>query len=78
MNIQEYIVIYKNVLEYIISSYTNEGGVRKIKKIIYSIVRQLNILNLTKEKIVGKVVKWPFKVKKDHLNDLLSSKSQNS
>ena len=64
--------IKNDVLEYIISSYTNEGGVRKIKKIIYSIVRQLNILNLTKEKIVGKVVKWPFKVKKDHLNDLLT------
>lgn len=64
--------IKNDVLEYIISSYTNEGGVRKIKKIIYSIVRQLNILNLTKEKIVGKTVKWPFKVKKDHLNDLLT------
>merc|ERR1711998_400420 len=64
--------ILNDVLEYIISSYTNEGGVRKIKKIIYSIVRQLNILNLTKEKIVGKTVKWPFKVKKDHLNDLLT------
>jgi endopeptidase La len=64
--------IKNDLLEYIISSYTNEGGVRKIKKILYSLVRQLNILNLTKEKLCGKTVKWPFKIKKDYLQDLLT------
>ena len=65
------IEIKNDLLEYIISSYTNEGGVRKIKKILYSVVRQLNILNLTKEKLSGKTVKWPFKIKKEYLPELL-------
>ena len=58
-------------LTHIISKYTLEGGVRKLKSIFYSIVRQLNILSLTKEKLGKSVVSWPFKIRKESLNLLL-------
>ena len=73
---EEGVQIKSDLLEYIISSYTNEGGVRKIKKILYSLVRQLNILNLTRAKINKKTVLWPFKLKKDHLETLMSEFSK--
>ena len=60
-----------NELSYIISKYTLEGGVRKLKSIFYSIVRQLNILALTKGNIGKTPVSWPFKITRDSMGELL-------
>ena len=63
--------ISDNLISKIISKYTLEGGVRKLKSIFYSMIRQLNILALTKDKLSNKVVNWPFKVENDDLDILL-------
>tara|TARA_B100000161_G_C33554869_1_gene417307 strand:+ start:691 stop:3288 length:2598 start_codon:yes stop_codon:yes gene_type:complete len=55
----------------IVSKYTLEGGVRKLKSIFYSMVRQLNILALTNGTLSNKQVSWPFKVSKKDLGVLL-------
>ena len=71
VGIKEPIEIKDKILEQLISKYTNEGGVRKIKKMLYSIVRQINILNLTNERLGGSEIIYPFKLKKEHLPELL-------
>ena len=37
----------KDVIEYIISNYTYEAGVRKLKEKIFDIVREINLKYLT-------------------------------
>ena len=63
--------ISDDVLYYMVDNYTMEGGVRKLKKLLFSICRELNVRNLTHEKLNGKRVKFPFKLKQDHLKELL-------
>ncbi len=60
-----------NLISKIVSKFTLEGGVRKLKSIFYSIVRQLNILGLTNGKVNSKKVSWPFKVEDNDLDVLL-------
>jgi len=45
------IIISSDIMTDIINSYTDEGGVRKLKKQLYRIVRELNHLSLTDKKI---------------------------
>jgi ATP-dependent Lon protease len=45
------IIISEDIMTDIINSYTDEGGVRKLKKQLYRIVRELNHLSLTDKKI---------------------------
>ena len=44
------ISIDNSLMEYIILKYTYEGGVRKLKQLLYEIVRKINKYNLTKKK----------------------------
>jgi len=44
----------------IIDTYTNEGGVRNFKKHLYSIVRELNVMNLTKNKLADQLITFPL------------------
>jgi ATP-dependent Lon protease len=55
----------------IVSDYTLEGGVRKLKAIFYSITRQLNIMALTQEKLGNRVVSWPMKIDSNDFSILL-------
>lgn len=71
------VILSEKVLEKIISGYTREGGVRKLKSLLYNIVRELNIANLLKAHIGSNVenrVKFPFVVKEEHLKALLKDK----
>lgn len=71
------VVLNEKVLEKIISGYTREGGVRKLKSLLYNIVRELNIANLLKTHIgtnMENSVKFPFVVKEEHLKALLKDK----
>ena len=69
------IEISDDEISHIISKYTLEGGVRKLKSIFYSIVRQLNIMALTNEPIKEgsrkKHVSWPIKIGKSDFKVLL-------
>ena len=73
------VILSEKVLEKIISGYTREGGVRKLKSLLYNIVRELNIANLLKVHIGSNLenrVKFPFVVKEEHLKALLKDKSE--
>ena len=60
----------------LITKYTNEGGVRKLKSLLYSIVRELNLANLMKIPLDGGMEKvtFPFVVTEKHLKFLLKDK----
>ena len=55
----------------IINKYTYEGGVRKMKTVLYSICRELNVRNMMKSKFHNRVVKFPFKVKSSYIKELV-------
>jgi ATP-dependent Lon protease len=61
------IVFSDDVLEHIILKYTYEGGVRKLKQLIYEISRQINKYNLIGNKFSDNKVNFPYNVV---LNDL--------
>ena len=60
-----------STISYLIDNYTHEGGVRSLKKILYSICRELNVRNLVDKKIKNKKVSFPFTVKKEYIKDLI-------
>jgi ATP-dependent Lon protease len=62
----------------LIDKYTCEGGVRKLKALLYSIARELNLANLTNEKVDGDTVSFnsPFIVKSSHIKHLLKNKME--
>ena len=65
VGVREKDIIFKDdVLEWIIQSYTHEGGVRNLKKICYEIVREVNLRNLT-----NKGFKYPYTVTREVLED---------
>lgn len=62
------IKISDNLLNWMINSYTHEGGVRQLKKLCYEIIREINLRQLTNTKY-----KYPYTVKQKELeNDILS------
>jgi len=65
---KDQLVIEDEALEKIISEYTQEAGVRGLKKQLATLAR------ITSEKIVSKKVELPFKVAVDQLDDLLGRK----
>ncbi len=62
MGLNNNINIDNDILLDIINNYTHEGGVRKLKKHLYKIIREINYANLTKTKILDKYVKFPYTV----------------
>ena len=65
-----------DTIRHIVNLYTNEGGVRKLKSILYNICRELNLANLIKNPIDGYKVKFPFTVEISYLNTLLKHKME--
>jgi hypothetical protein len=61
------IIINDELLQIIITEYTREGGVRKLKSILYNIVRELNIANLTKSKLNNNTINFPYNVSIDDI-----------
>ena len=70
------VIIDDNTLSTLITNYTHEGGVRKLKSLLYNIVRELNLLNLRKLSIDNIKVKFPFTVESKHLKLLLKDKME--
>ena len=62
LGISDQITISEEVLLNIINNYTNEGGVRKLKKHLYELCRELNVLNLTKNKICNEQIEFPYEL----------------
>ena len=57
---EDAIVFPDDILVEIINNYTNEGGVRGLKKHLYRIVRCLNVANLTNNMIGSTSIKFPL------------------
>jgi ATP-dependent Lon protease len=70
------VVIHDDIVRGLINKYTHEGGVRKLKGLLYSIVRELNIANLTGNKIDDNTVSFPFTIKQEHMKILLKYKME--
>ena len=66
-------ITYNNeVYRYIVENYTVEGGVRKLKEILYQVAREVNLRKLMNKKMNNKKMKFPISVSKEILdNDLL-------
>ena len=66
-----------DVYRYIIEKYTVEGGVRKLKEILYQVGRELNLRRLMSGKVDNSKIKFPLKITKDILdNDILKKYSK--
>ncbi len=61
------------ILINLVNNYTNEGGVRSLKKILYEVCRELNINNLTNSKVCDKVVKFPHTVNNNEIQKILEN-----
>jgi ATP-dependent Lon protease len=70
------ISIDDNVITSLISDYTYEGGVRKLKSLLYNIVREVNLSNLLNSFIDNELVRFPFKVENKHIKIFLKNKMQ--
>jgi ATP-dependent Lon protease len=65
---QHNIVVDNNVVEYLVDSFTDEGGVRQLKQLLFDVVRKTNLAILTKQKIMDKHVTYPHVVTLDMIN----------
>lgn len=63
--------ISTELIEHLVLKYTYEGGVRKLKQLLYEIVRRLNQSNLTRTKLNKHRVKFPYELKLSDLDILL-------
>jgi ATP-dependent Lon protease len=70
------IILSNENIEYIIDKYTNEGGVRKLKNIFYTIIRELNVSNLTGTKFNNKKIKFPYEITSDDIKLILKNKNE--
>ena len=66
---KEEIILDKDIIKYLIETYTNEAGVRKIKEKIVEIVRDINLNKFYDNNNV-----YPFVVNKDYIQTLFENK----
>ena len=70
------VVIDNDTINFIIENWTYEGGVRKLKSLLYNIIREINIANLTKTKLCDTVVSLPFTVSQKNIKQILKYKRE--
>jgi len=70
------IKINNETITFMIDNWTHEGGVRKLKSLLYSVVREINIANLTRVNIGGIDVNFPFHVTIDNIKIILKNKRE--
>jgi endopeptidase La len=64
------IIMSNNIIENMITTYTREGGVRGIKKLIYEIFREINISVLTNK------IKLPLNITNKLITSILKNKNK--
>lgn len=57
----------EDVLEFMIDTYTDEGGVRKFKELLYEVAREINLRLLGRRPILGHPVHFPLEITKELL-----------
>jgi ATP-dependent Lon protease len=70
------ITISDDIIKYMIETYTREGGVRKIKELLYTIVRELNIANLTKNNFDNYNIIFPYNVSLSNIKCVLKHRHE--
>ncbi len=70
----ESVIIDSKIIRFIVEKYTNEGGVRKLKSLLYNIVRELNIANLTKTKLNNKNIIFPYHITEENVKTIFKNK----
>ncbi len=70
------IVVDDETIRFMIDNWTHEGGVRKLKSLLYSVCREVNIANLTKAKLGDNEVHLPFHVSQDNIKQILKYKRE--
>jgi len=70
------VVINDDIIRSIINKYTHEGGVRKLKSILYAIIREINLANLINSKIDDRNITFPFTLKQENIKSLLKHKTE--
>jgi ATP-dependent Lon protease len=68
------IKISNKILSKLIEKYTREGGVRKLKSLLYNIVREVNLANLMNTDVLEKKINFPIKLSNKHINVFMRSK----
>lgn len=66
------IMIPEDIMTDLINNYTNEGGVRRLKKLLYEICRELNINNLTRVPICNTDITFPFTLTTSIYNEIMN------
>jgi endopeptidase La len=66
---KEDIIIDRELIKFIIETYTNEAGVRKLNEKIFEIIRDINLKRITDDNI-----KFPYIVSKEYIEELFSDK----
>ena len=61
-------------LSKLIEKYTREGGVRKLKSLLYNIVREVNLANLMSTDVLEKKIEFPIKLSHKHINVFMKAK----
>ena len=57
------------ILKYIIDKFTIEGGVRKMKELLYEIVREINLRYLDCKKLDNKDITFPINITKEIIDE---------
>lgn len=65
----ESIIIPDSVVEFIVSSYTHEGGVRKLKELLTEISKEVNLRKLSGKKILKRTVQYPIEITRKMIED---------
>ena len=68
------IKISDQLINEIIVKYTHEGGVRKLKSLLYNIIKEINLLYLTKSLNDDNSIVFPFTILSKHLKTFLKNK----
>jgi ATP-dependent Lon protease len=68
------IKINNKIISKLIEKYTREGGVRKLKSLLYNIVREVNLANLMNTDILDSKINFPIRLTKKHINVFMKSK----
>ena len=63
------IFIEKNEIKYIVQTYTNEAGVRKLREKLFELVREINLKKITDGNIT-----LPFKSTEEYIKEVFSEK----
>ena len=70
---EDAVVIGDELIRFLINNYTYEGGVRRLKEILTTIVRELNLYNLMKNKLMKNKISFPYKVRKKDVEIILKN-----